>query len=67
MLHNLLAEMAKKNIKKKDIAQALDIDNKTLWNKLNGVTQFKATELLAVRDTYFPDCDIEYLFKTEKE
>ena len=66
MLYNLIAEIAKKSIKKKDIACALDIDEKSLRNKIEGTTQFKANEMLKIRDTFFPEMTLDYLFELKE-
>ena len=66
MLHNLIFEISVHKIKKKEIAAALDIDEKTLRAKLNGTTQFKANEMLKIKDTFFPDLTLDYLFEIEE-
>ena len=66
MLPNLMSEIAIQKIKRKDIAAALDIDEKTLRLKLDGTTQFKANEMLKIKDTFFPDLTLDYLFATNK-
>lgn len=66
MLHNLIFEIAIHKIKKKEIAAALDIDEKTLRAKLDGTTQFKANEMLKIKDTFFPDKTLDYLFEIKE-
>lgn len=65
MKHNLEAEISRKGIKKKDIAAELQIDEKTLRNKIKGRTDFVWSEAVQIRDTFFPDIDINYLFHDE--
>ena len=65
MLHNLRAEMARNGIQKKEMAEAISITEKTLFNKIYGHTQFTAREMLAIKDTFFPDMDLEYLFASK--
>ena len=62
MLRNLLAEIARKKIKHKDVAEAIGVTEKTLRNKLNGMSDFTVPEARAIKDTFFPDLDLEYLF-----
>ena len=59
----LVAEMAKRRIKKKDICELLDINPKTLWNKIEGCSDFTVTEARLVQRTYFDDMTIEELFR----
>ena len=65
MLHNLQAEMARKNIKNKEVADAITVDVKTLKNKISGRTRFFVNEALAIRDTFFPGMTFEYLFEED--
>lgn len=65
MKHNLEAEISRKGIKKKDIAAELRIDEKTLRNKIKGQTDFVWSEAVQIRDRFFPDIDINYLFHDE--
>lgn len=62
MLRNLLAEMARADIKQLDMAKALGINEKTLRNKLGEVTAFTFPETQAIRKIYFPNLSLEYLF-----
>lgn len=59
----LVAEMAKRRIKKKDICELLGISQKTLWNKIEGHSDFTLEEAKLVRKTYFDDMTIEELFR----
>ncbi|MBQ6686448.1 MAG: XRE family transcriptional regulator [Firmicutes bacterium] len=59
----LVAEMAKRRIKKKDICELLGISQKTLWNKIEGHSEFTLEEAKLVRKTYFDDMTIEELFR----
>lgn len=62
MLCNLKAEMARKNILFKDLAKVLKITDKSVANKINGVTEFNRREMFILKKTLFPDLQIEYLF-----
>lgn len=62
MLRNLLAEIGRNRIKQIDIAKALKVNEKTLRNKLNQITAFTFPETVIIRDEFFPDLDLEYLF-----
>lgn len=44
----LRAEVAKANVKKKDIAKMLGISKQAITNKMNGKNEFKASEIRAL-------------------
>lgn len=52
--------LSKTNLR--DAAEVLGITPRTLYNKLNGRTQFTWREICALRDTFFPDCTIDKIF-----
>lgn len=57
----LEAEIAKRGIRKKDIAAALGIEPRSLSDKLSGKTDFWWREINAISDI-FPDISIKQLF-----
>ena len=59
---NLKGEMAKRNIKVEDIANELNIHRNSASNKINGDTSFSIEEAVKIKDTYFPDLSLKYLF-----
>lgn len=63
MYHNLEAEIARNEIKRKDIAEALEITEKTLYNKIHGESEFSISECLTIKDMFFPEQELEQLFK----
>jgi hypothetical protein len=65
MFPNLRAEMARKNINNKHLANILDISHDSVGNKMNGRTEFTRLEMFKIKQEYFPDLSIEYLFETE--
>ncbi len=62
MLNNLRAEMVRRNISAKDIAKVLGIGDRAARDRLAGRVQFSIDEALAVRNNFFPELDIDYLF-----
>jgi hypothetical protein len=60
---NINAEMVRKRIRKPEVAASLGISERAFRNKLQGRTEFTFAEVQAVRDTFFPDLSLEYLFK----
>ena len=62
MYKNLLAEMTRNNIKKQDVAEALNISLSTVWAKFNGQSMFTLGDAATIQRKFFPNLTIEYLF-----
>lgn len=67
MYKNLMAEMARKGISKKDLAEFLKMRYPTIVDKTNGKSRFYLDEAFKIRNKFFPDCDLNYLFEVKKE
>ena len=63
MLSNLKKAMLDKGISAAAIAALIGTTEKTVNNKLNGVTDFTLREAIKIRDNLFPEYDLYYLFK----
>lgn len=63
----LETEIKRKRIKKKAIAQALDVDEVTLWHKTCGKRSFTVEQAIFIQKTWFPETPIEVLFQHRKE
>lgn len=63
-MRNIENEMPRFNVTYFDIQRVLDCSEKTVRNKLNGVTDFTYSEVKRLRDELFPGMSIEYLFDT---
>ena len=61
---NLAGEIARRGIKKKAIADALNICNRSLNNKLSGRVPFTWDEVKLIRSQFFPDMSPDDLFMT---
>jgi plasmid maintenance system antidote protein VapI len=59
---NLAAEMARKGITKKDLAKSLNMRYPTVVDKTNGKSRLYLDEAVKIRDMFFPEFDLEYLF-----
>lgn len=66
MFCNLNAEMARRKMTIKSLAERTDINYESLKNKMSGATEFKRSEMLSIKKE-FPDCTLDYLFATEQE
>lgn len=63
----LAGEIARRGIKKKTIAEALDICNRSLNKKLNGQVPFTWDEVKQIRTQFFPDMTPDDLFRTDAD
>lgn len=61
-MRNLIAEMARYGFKVKDIQNVLGCSEKTVRNKINGVTEFTYREAETIKNKLFPELQLEYLF-----
>lgn len=50
-----------------DIADLLGVRYQTVADKINGVSDFKFGEALLIKNTFFPEYDIEFLFSENKK
>jgi hypothetical protein len=67
LLNNLKAELSRKALTAKDIAALLDKRVATIYDKMNGHYSFSFEEALLIRDRFFPEFTLEYLFKKENQ
>lgn len=69
MVHfpTLSGEIAKRGIKKKAIADALGICNRSLSNKLSGRVSFTWDEVKEIRSRFFPDMSPDELFQEQDD
>lgn len=52
----------RKGIKKKAVAQLLDVDEVTLWHKTCGKRSFTVEQAILIQKTWFPETLIQDLF-----
>ncbi len=62
MYPNLNAEMSRYKLSQKDICSALSIGSATLSEKMNGKKDFKLKECKKIKELFFKNCTIDYLF-----
>lgn len=63
MLGNLRIEMKKAGISQNDLVELLDTNANTICQKLNGKREFKASEMFIIKNKFFPELSLEYLFE----
>lgn len=59
---NVEKEMRRRNVTYYDIQQVLNCSEKTVRNKMQGITDFTYSEVRNIRDKLFPGMNLEYLF-----
>jgi predicted transcriptional regulator len=62
-VRNLRAEIARKDLSKGEIARALGISQSALSDRLSEPSRFRITECHKIRDKFFPEHTIDYLFE----
>jgi len=67
MYKNLEAEMVRKGITRKDLAALLKVRYATISLKLNGKSKLYYDEALKIKEAFFPEYDVEYLFQTTSQ
>ena len=63
MFQNLQAEMARRNLTGRDLAKLLGITEVTLYNKMNGMREWKLNEMEQIKGIMRTDTPYDYLFK----
>lgn len=66
MLSNLERIRKQKKVSLVDIADLLEVRYQTVSDKINGISDFKFGEALIIKNTFFPEYEIEYLFSSEE-
>ena len=62
MFGNLLAEMARNRLSGKEISK--DVMSYRSWkNKITGTTEFTLSEMVVLRNRWFPGLTLDYLFQ----
>lgn len=61
-MNNLLTEMKKRGVSKKEIKNILGCSDGTISDKLSGEIEFTVPEVIKIRRELFSDLSIDYLF-----
>nr|DAX63388.1 MAG TPA: SOS-response transcriptional repressor [Caudoviricetes sp.] len=62
MYKNLEAELARNGITRIDIAEVLQLNISTVSNKLTIPKRLKLYEAVKIKEAFFPDLTLDYLF-----
>ena len=63
----LESEIKRKGVKKKAMAQALGVDEVTIWHKTCGKRSFTVEQAILIQKTWFQEIPISVLFQHRKE
>lgn len=66
-IDNLGAEMKRKKVSRLEIATYLGVSYRTIHSRFNGKVPWEYSACVRIRDHFFPEHTLEYLFATEDE
>lgn len=66
MYKNLIKQLEDRHISVSTLAKILEIDEKSVRNKLSGTTEFKLSEINTIMKL-FPEYNMSWLFASEEE
>lgn len=61
----LSREISSRGIKLRVIASAINISERTLYNKIRGIRPFTWDEVKVIQSRFFPDISVDDLFEKE--
>ena len=64
MYKNLEAEMARQKITKINLSNLLEVRYATVLDKMSGKSRFFYDEAIKIKNYFFPDLSLEYLFES---
>lgn len=64
-LQNLKSELVRNGVKQYEVAEFLDMTNSNFAKKLSESIPITREEMYAIRDKYFPNESIDYLFQSD--
>lgn len=65
MFPNLRAEMARCGVTATDLSKVAHKTDRSIRDKIGGRGDFTLTEIYAIRDAFFPEMTLEYLFERD--
>lgn len=65
MTKNIERIRLKENVTLVDMADFLGVDYRTIREKIDGNSDFKFKEAMAIRNKFFPEYDAEFLFSDD--
>lgn len=63
MYTKLRALMFENNISSEDIAKILNLHRNTVSNKIRGKAVFTTDQIIAIRDTFFPNISLDVILR----
>lgn len=58
--------MKRHNISRMDIANLLNVSYSTIHSRFNGNSEWIYNECVLIRNSFFPELTLDYLFSTEE-
>jgi transcriptional regulator with XRE-family HTH domain len=65
MFKNLRAEMARRDLSGKKVAEVIGIAQKTFSNKMIGKSEFTRSEMIKMQSVFFEGLSLDYLFEMD--
>lgn len=65
MYGNLTKELFLAKVTQKEVAETLGISVEAMSRKTNGKNEFTSGEMFSIKEHYFPDLTLDYLFAKE--
>lgn len=62
---NLEAEMKRRGVSRKDVANLLELSYSTIHSRFNGILPWSYEECVTIQQELFPDSELKYLFQAE--
>lgn len=62
MFSNLRAELARKGLSGRAVADAIGITAQAFYDKMSGRSEFKRSEMFKIQELFFKDSTLDYLF-----
>lgn len=60
---NLAGEIAKAGLSRKRMAEQLGVSHRTFYNWLSGSTVLRYDDAVKIKETFFPESTVEFLFQ----
>ncbi len=62
MYRNLVGEMAKNKVTNKQVSLEIKVTTRAVRNKIYGVSDFTWKEAIKIKEKFFPELELTYLF-----
>ena len=63
MYKNLQSKMAVEGITNRALAEYIGVHENSVGNKISGKSPFTVEEAFKIKEHFFPECELQFLFK----